>query len=102
MSKRFGYCNWFGESKYSFQFVLFLLYESLIELTNLQINYVELSSTPEVASCAGTLAPPSILQKLEAHRRFQKSPPLVAVLCQTNLDHTTPFCVANAHLNIIH
>jgi hypothetical protein len=51
---------------------------------------MELSPPWEADNCAATQELPSVLWRLKVHRRVQKSPPLVPILCQINPIDTIP------------
>jgi hypothetical protein len=62
---------------------------------------MELSPSREAASCAATQELYNILWNPKVHYRVHKSPPLVPILCEFNLLHTTPSYL-QIHFNIIH
>jgi hypothetical protein len=57
---------------------------------------MELSPSSEAANCAATQELHSILWNQKVHYRVRKSPPLIYILSQIDLVHTTP-----SSLNII-
>jgi hypothetical protein len=63
---------------------------------------MELSPSREAACCAATQELPNILWNPKVHYCGNKSPPLVPIVSQMNLVHTTPSYLANIHFNIIH
>jgi hypothetical protein len=65
-------------------------------------NFIELSSSREVASCVATQELPSILWNLKVHFHVHKSPLLVPIPSQDNPVHTTSSSLSNIHLDIIH
>jgi hypothetical protein len=65
---------------------------------------MELNTNRETASCVGIQEPPVILLNQKVHYRIHKIPPspIVSILCQINLVHSTPSYLSKIRLNIIH
>jgi hypothetical protein len=63
---------------------------------------MELNPSRDAASCAATQELFSILLNPKVHSRVHKSRPLVRILNQITLIHTTPTYISKIHLNIIH
>jgi hypothetical protein len=63
---------------------------------------MELSPSSQAANCAATQELPSILRNPKVHYSVHKSPPLVRLLSQIDLAHTTQYYLSQFHFNTIH
>jgi hypothetical protein len=64
-------------------------------------NSMELNPSWEATSYAGTQESSNILSNPTAHYCIHRSPPLVPILSQSNLVHTTPSYLSKIHFNIV-
>jgi hypothetical protein len=65
-------------------------------------SFMELSPSWEAANCVAIQELPSILWNPKVHYCAHKSPPLVPVLNQINLIHTTPCYLSKIYFKIVH
>jgi hypothetical protein len=69
---------------------------------NYYANFMELSPSSEATSCAATQEHSKMLWNPKVHCFVHKSPPLVPILSQIDLIHTTPSYLTKLRLHIIH
>jgi hypothetical protein len=63
---------------------------------------MQLSPSRRAASCAAVQELPSMLHDPKVYYCVHNSPPLVLILSQINLDHTTSSDLSKINFNIMH